>query len=575
MKQTSIFYNISLLILLLFSFFLYLHNNTAVPPSLFSDEVDVSYQAFVFNTRESDYFGNKFPVHFHSYSDWRTSLYIYSVALTQRIFGHNDFSVRLPSAIYTVLSVYVFYLIINIIFNQKSWALIGALIFSITPWLFIYSRSAFEATGMILFLLLGTYFWIKYLRLQKDNYLFASVFFFITTMYFYSTAKLFLIFIAFSILILWFKKLIGLSIKSKIILILLVTTMSLPFLTDLYKGRAGYRFSYINIFSDPTVSKNVDYLRYEDSVVLHGQQIGLTPSLLSKVFHNKIALWGHTFITNYFSSFSTDFLFLKGDGNLRQGIQSSGNLLYPDFFLIILGISFVFYKKSSNRKIYLFFLINLLLAPISFALTRDSAFPHATRLILMLPFFIFFSTLGLKKLYQLSKSKVLIVVILFIYLLSFSRFIHQYYYHYPNISARDWHYGMKEAVVKSLEYNYSKIYYINSYEPFTPFFLNYSNYLPSDINKSPAEALHWDNNQYFTGMQAEDKYYIGNIEWPYLFKEMPKDTLYVLPQREVHKLKLQLEEYNQSGINLKVNFLYQTEKKYIEQEVIYLITLTK
>ncbi len=575
MKKNSLFYKILLLILLFFSLFIYLYKNTTVPPSLYSDEADISYQAFIFNKFQTDYFGNKFPVHFHSYADWQPSLFIYSVALVQRVIGHCDASVRIPSAIYGVFAVLIFALTIKLLFKNEFWSISGAFLFSISPWLFIFSRSGFAVTNMLFLTLLGVYFWIKFVKYNQIKNLYFSLISFALLTYSYSTAKLHLIFIFLTLYLLCFKTINKISLKNKIITVFLLVLICLPILSDTLKGRSGYRFSYISIFSDPTISKSVDYLRQEDSVVVSGQQIGLKPLFVSKIYHNKIIQISEKFISNYLSSFSTDFLFLKGDGNLRQGIQSSGNLLYPDFFLIILGISFVFYKKSSNRKIYLFFLINLLLAPISFALTRDSAFPHATRLILMLPFFIFFSTLGLKKLYQLSKSKILIVVILFIYLLSFSRFIHQYYYHYSNISARDWHYGMKEAVVKSLEYNYSKIYYLNSYEPFTPFFLNYSNYLPSDINKSPAEALHWDNNQYFTGMQAEDKYYIGNIEWPYLFKEIPKDTLYVLPLREVNKLKLQLEEYNQSGINLKMNILYQTEKKYTEQEVIYLITLTK
>jgi len=576
MKKTSICSKISLIIILLFSFCLYFYKNTTVPPSLFSDEADANYQAFVFNNRGTDYFGNKNPVHFHSFSDWRTSLYIYSIAFTQKFVGHTDIATRLPATIFGVLSVFVFFLILKNLFKNHIWAIIGSFLFSITPWLFHYSRIGFEATGMLLFLLLGFYHWIKFINYKKDKFLFFSAASFLLTIYFYSTAKLFLIFIGIAILFLWFKMIINLPLKTKIILGLIILIGSLPFLIDTFKGRSGYRFSYISIFSDPTISKTVDYLRYEDSVIIFGKQIGLKPMFISKIYHNKITQYAEMFTKNYFSAFSTEFLFLKGDGNLRQGVQAVGNLFFPDLLLIVIGISSLFLKKSSNYKFYLFFLISLICAPIPFALTRDSSFPHSTRLILMLPFLIIFSLLGLKKIFEITKSKTIIGLILFLYIICFGRFIHQYYFHYSNISARDWHYGMKEAVIKAVNTNYSKIYFINSYEPFMPFFLNYSEYLPSDKNISPSQSLVWDNNESFNGMQTENKYYLGNVEWPLIFNDISNDILYVVPERELTKIKNSLEDYYEKNqVKLKLNILYQVEKKYTEQEVIYLINFTK
>lgn len=572
MKHSSVVSKIFLIIIILISFCLYFYKNTTFPPALFSDEADLNYQAFVFNNRATDYFGNKVPIHFHSFSDWRTSSYIYSVALVQKFIGHVDIAARLPAVIFGSLSVLVFFLILKNLYKNQIWALIGSFLFSITPWLFHYSRVGFEATGMLLFLLLGFYFWIKFIKSKKDKFIFLSAISFIFSVYFYSTAKLFLLFVGIALLFLWFKTIIKLSIKTKIILALIVLLTSLPFLVDTVKGRAGYRFSYINIFTDPTVSKTVDYLRQEDSAMIYGQQIGLKPMLVSKVFHNKAVQWSEVFIKNYFSAFSTEFLFLKGDGNLRQGIQTTGNLLFPDLLLIIIGISLVFIKKRPNRKFYLLFLISLLCAPIPFALTRDSIFPHATRLILMLPFLSLFSLLGLKQLFELTKSKSLIIFILFLYIICFARFTHQYYFHYPNISARNWHFGMKEAVIKALDNDYQKTYFINSYEPFMPFFLNYSEYLPSDKSIAPATSLIWDNNDFFTGMQTEDKYYLGNIEWSALFNDLPKDTLFVVPDRELIRINNSLNDYNRNSSN-KINLtqIDKVDKKYTEQEELYLI----
>lgn len=577
MKLKPSFTTICLTAILALSLFLHTYKILENPPSLFSDEVDANYQAYVFNNCQSDYFGNKFPIHFHSFSDWRTSFYVYSIALTQKFIGHTDLAARLPSAIFGTLSIFVFFLIIKQLFNNSRWALIGAFLLTLSPWLTHYSRIGFEVSGMIFVLLLGFLYWIKYLQLNQNKYLYLSLVFFISTIYFYSTAKLFLVFVCIAMYLLWFKHLNATSVKTKVIILLLAFLVSLPFLVDTARQRSGYRFSYINIFSDPTVPKTIDYFRQEDSFYKFGETIGLHPTLTSKIFHNKIQQWSEMFLKNYFSSYSSEFLFLKGDGNLRHGFQTNGYLLYPDLFFILFGLSAILKRKPNDKqKTIILFAICLVCAPIPFALTRDSVFPHGTRLILMLPFLIFFSLVGIKQLYSVFKSKLLIGLILTIYGLCFINFSHQYFYHYPALSAREWHTGIKEVVQQSISNKdkYSKIFYSNSYEPFMPFFLNYSEYLPSDHSCAPANAIKWDNNEYFTGMQAEDKFYLGNIEWSVMFTKNPAENiLYVVPQKDMIKIKNSLDEYNKSHPKqIHLNQINKFEKRYTEQEEFYFLT---
>ena len=86
-----------------------LFNLNNLPPALFADEVDAGYQAKFFNQNHTDYFGNYFPSHFHSFSDWRTPLYIYSIAIFQKLPLNQDIATRLPSALFGILSVYFFF----------------------------------------------------------------------------------------------------------------------------------------------------------------------------------------------------------------------------------------------------------------------------------------------------------------------------------------------------------------------------------------------------------------------------------------------------------------------------------
>lgn len=579
MKQQSIAIKIFLCLILLFSIFINTRNINRNPPALYSDEADISYQAFIFNNCFSDYFGNKLPVHFHSFSDWQPGLYIYSVALIQKIIGHSDLAVRLPSAIFGTLTIFVFFLIILELIKKPVWALIGALLLTITPWLIHFSRTGFAVTSMLFFLLLGIYYWILFINKNKNKFLYFSIAAFAFSLYTYSTIKLYLILVFLIIFSLWFKKIISTPFKTKLIVIIIFCLISLPVVVDTIQGKAGYRFSYINIFSDPTVSDRVNHSRLEESEFLYGKQVGLKPSLISKVFYNKISQWSEMFSSNYFRSFSTEFLFISGDENLRQGFKTSGYLLYPDLFFLIIGIATVFKKNNfKNKKILVFISLCLITAPIPFSLTRDSSTAHGTRLILMLPFILIFSVLGIINFSSRFKYKLITPIILSVYLICFAAFYHQYSYRYPNVSARSWHTGMKESVEASMQNKekWSRIYYSsNSYEPFMPFFLNYSNYQPNNNLKcSPATSLKWDNNNFFTGMQAENKYYLGFIEWSPLINSKPDtNDLFVVNSEDMIKIKNSIDTYNKANSkHVYLNINNSINKKFAEQEEFHLIS---
>ena len=184
--------------------------------------------------------------------------------------------------------------------------------------------------------------------------------------------------------------------------------------------------------------------------------------------------------------------------------------------------------------------------------------------------------MGIKYLFSIINSKVAIALILIAYSICFIIFSHKYFYHYPALSAREWHTGIKKVVEQSIQEknNFEKIYYSNTYEPFMPFFLNYSEYLPTDNSCAPAKAIRWDNNEYFTGMQAENKFYLGNIEWSVMFTKNPSNKdLFIVPEKDMIRIKSNLDEYNKShSKHLYLNQVNKFDKKYSEQETFYFVT---
>jgi hypothetical protein len=531
--------SIKLALIIILALFLRLVSLHTLPPALFSDEVDIALQVRSFRQNQSDYYGNSYPVHFHSFSDWRTSLQIYSSVIVSLFTSDPVLIVRLPSVIFSVLTVIFFYLITN--------SLLAAFLLALSPWSIHFGRTGFEVSGMLFTILAGIYFWLKYQQYPKTIFLYLSLFFLCLSPYFYSTAKLFLLLLIPLLFFIWPKTFSKLKAKEIILLIIFGFFLLSPLVIDTIRGRSGFRFSYISIFTEPHREQITDTLRYQDILLSHPDEIGVPTPFLSFIFHSKYQLVLEKFVSNYLSSFSTTFLFLRGDTNLRQGFGSHGLLYLIDFFLIFIGLFFHFKKPT---KLGTFFFIFLLLAPISFSLTRDSVSPHATRLIFMLIPLLYFSSLGLKK-YSF---------LLPIYFIFFLIFWHQYTIHYPQISARFWHFNLKEAVLAAKDTNSPTIYFSDTSEPFLPFFLLYFPYTIPKTSNIAARITSFENSS-FVGQELDNRYFFGHLNWSDLSK-LPVGTLVVAPESEKNLFPTDFP------------IVKKIDKKYIEAETFYLLQKT-
>jgi len=523
-----------LLAILILSLFVRSYSLLSSPPSLFSDEVDAAYQAYVFNQCGTDYQGNPLPTHFHSFADNRTSAYIYSIALVQKIIGPTASSARIPSIIFGSLSVLAIFLFVKTRYNQKT-AFIASFLLAISPWAIHYSRTGFEVSGMLFFYIMALYYFQLFKRDKLIKYLVISTVLFVITPYFYSTAKLFTLMTGAVLLATNYQLLFGKTqFKKTLISLIPALVISIPLILSTIKGESGYRFSYISIFTDPTITQQVDSQRLKISHTKNPDTLGSQPSLVDKLFINKYTLTAKLFTDNYLSSFSTNFLFLTGDENLRH---SSGKGLFYliDIIFLILAIKILF-KKGSKDLLTL-----LLLSPLPFALTRDSTSPHATRLILMLPFLIIFISLSIATLTK--KHRLLFYPILFVYLLSFTHFFHHYLYLYPQESSREWHKNIQESVLSlnDIKNDYQNIYFSNNPEPILPFFLFYTQYLPENCNFD--NTFVHETVPEFAGISIENKYHFGLIEWPQV-KDKKGSSLFLVSDLDMETIKNNISSPN-------------------------------
>lgn len=492
-----------LLIILILATILRVYQLDKVPVELFGDELDVGYQAYSILKTGEDLYGQKLPIFFHSLSEYRAPLFLYSVVPTVWLFGLNEWGVRLPAAFWGLLGVLGIFLLAKYLFNEKI-ALISALILSISPWHIHYSRAAFEVTMLLAFLIFGSLLFLK--GFKNSGLLILSAILFALTPYIYSTATLFMPF--WLILLGWWKRDELLKNALQIVVAVVVFLLVLiPYGINWISGTAGARFNLISIFNEQSV---------KDQVLL-AQQTEKLPLNFEKVFHNKSLAYFQVFTLNYLRAFSPEFLFLMGDPNFRQSIHEMGELYFYELVPLLLGIWLLLHKKEKEKWIVFGW---LLISPIPAALTFDGGF-HATRNFLMLVPLTILIGLGINELIVLitkkSLKKYLTLGLIILGVVNFTFFLHRYFSHYPNESWRAWNFGFKEPMQYLANASqYSKTYINNSYEPSLLRFLFWTKYDPARFHQEfSGDKLIKNVTANFDGFALENKYYFGKWNSPF------------------------------------------------------------
>ncbi len=532
-----------LFLILAVAVFLRLWRIEQVPVSLFGDELDVGYQAYSILKTGKDYSGNPWPLHFHSLAEWRTPLYLYSTVPTVALFGISPLGVRLAAVIFGILGIWALYLLVKEITKDECFALISAAVLTFSPWHIQYSRAAFEVTQLLFFLLIGLYLFFK--SLKNGKWLWLSALCFGLTPWVYSTAKLFTPFLLLFLFLIWRKEIFKLSQKHLLTSFLALLIVGLPIVySTLFSGGAA-RFGYISVLTDPTTESEVGFSRLIDARMRGELGEGLQPTIIDRLFHNKFTFWGSNILSNYFESFSTDFLFNKGDLNLRHSIEGIGQFYKIEVIPLILGL-ILFFSRFRNKKIKSLIAFWLLVGVVPAAITREGG-KHATRLILILPPLIFLIAYGLlESLRRLPKNfKFLFMgIYLSFFVLSFIFYQHNFWVHNPWYSERWWHAGFQESIqsIKALEKNYDKVIISTTNEPPWVFFAAWYQYPPDKWQKE----FPLNNKVYLKGfgeVSHIDKFYFGSpggdgfYSWGQVLDEQ---TLYLATEKEI-KVNLIME----------------------------------
>lgn len=370
-----------------------------IPVSVYWDEASIGYNAYSIATDLKDEWGVTLPLHFRAFGEFKLPVYIYTVAVFVKAIGPNEYAVRLPAVFYTLGTLIMVYLLTKKITGKEGTAILASFILSVSPWLFIFSRTGYEATAGLFFFLLGTYLFLLF---DKNKYYIpASTLSFILSFYSYNSFRIIIPIWIVLLFICKFRE----FIKNRRYVVVLVVSLSL-FLLSLIPVYRLYKY---------------------DSGGARFAEVQIT---------NKL-----DFVKNYFSHFTPDFLFLKGDTNARSQIPGHGELYLFEVPLILLGLFAIF---KSKKVLYFLPLAALIIAPIPAALTKES--PHALRALLAAPSFAMISAFGTYFLRENIKKfgTAILVIVVIAYALSFESYMSDFINIYPAESASDWQYQYKQ-----------------------------------------------------------------------------------------------------------------------------------
>lgn len=366
-KQAVVFLIISFTIL---GGFIRFYKNISNPPSLSIDEVSYGYSAYSILKTARDENGVFLPLIFKSTGDYKNPLLIYSLVPSIALFGLNEFSIRFINALIGTLSIPLCFFLFKALTKSSKVALIGSLLFAISPMSIYYSRFAHDALIGLFILMLGMLFFFKMLDGRKI-FIFPAAITLALSLYAYHSSRLFVPLFLISYSIFKFK----LSKNTYVFwLIFLIGSLPLIFLSIF--GGAATRASTVFL------SQDIDYTRY---VVLDHVQRKWEELML-------ISFW----IKRYLNYLQPEFLFFNGLNMTTAGTLGLGIFHLFELPWLLIGIVEMIKKL---RKFSSFVGIWILAGVIPASLANNEH--SASRTLIVLPPLILIISLGAVKFWKI------------------------------------------------------------------------------------------------------------------------------------------------------------------------------
>lgn len=503
-----------LIVILLLAFLLRVVGVDQYPVGFTPDEASWGYDAYSLFKTGKDQWGESWPLTLRSFGDFKLPLYAYLTIPSVAIFGLNEFATRLPNAVFGTLAVLATYLMVKELFRNKnhpSLPLLAALLLAISPWHITLSRGAFEANLTTFFLPLGVWAFLK--GLKQPLWMVVSAICLGLNLFTYHSARIITPLIVLTLIVLtphYYQRSV---VKHRWALGVFSVFLAVAFYTIFFG--AGARGTDIAIFNPTDNWASVADRRYES--VLSG-----LPDSLSRVFSNKIVYTIKTFITNYFSYLSPQFLFTQGAGEWTYGMIPGRGVLYlVELPFILTAVWQIVRGKLTRMNPISLIAVWILLSPIPAALTKGPGYA-GNRAAVMMPAIQILSAYGAVVLWNIAQTRwprlkhKLLYGYVAILLFSLAFLMEAYIYHSPREASGSMLYGRKEAIsfAVSVEEQYATILINRSLSEPQIYVAFYKKWDPTDYQNESRDWLRYEKeNRSFIDQLGEyrlGKYVFAN-----------------------------------------------------------------
>lgn len=442
-----------------------------VPPSASLDEASIGWNAYsILNTGKDEY-GYNFPILLRAYDDFRPALYVYSVIPFVKVFGLNALSVRLPSVILSILTVFATYFLVSEMFkdqkilNSKYLGLLTAFLLAVSPWHVYISRLGHEANFGLSFFIFAILFFLK-------RRIYLAVLFISLSFVSYQSEKIFIPVVIFGIFLIFKNELFKLK-KRLLIPLILSLVLLIPFIKISLSPDALLRYKATNVF-DANQSRFIN-----QSLLL--QKAKERKDLIGEIIYNRRILSLEIISEGYLSHFNPVWLFTNST-NEKFKAPELGLLYFWTLPFILVGFYILISKKFDSKIKKLIFLW-FLAAPLSAAITTEN--PHALRALTFLPTWEIFASIGIIYWFRVLKNnlkKPYLTLITFLILFSIGSLYEQYFRVFPKAQSSSFQYALSKTIPYALknQESYKKVVFTNNgnlYQSYM-FFLFYSKYDP-------------------------------------------------------------------------------------------------
>lgn len=383
-----------------------------MPNGINQDEALAGYEAFSLLHYGIDSHGYTFPVYLSAWDSGMNALESYLAIPFVALFGLKVWAFRLPQMIVACLSVWVLYLLVRRVINERA-GLFAMFMLAICPWHIILSRYGLESNLAPGFMLFGLYFFVR--GIDNSRFFMLSALMYGLSLYAYATVWIIvpLVILGMTVYAVAYKK-IRID-RYAVLSVLIIGVFALPLL-----GFLAVNYGYIDEIRTP-------FMSIPRLAALRDGEMSLAD------LDTKFELLRDIFIE-------------QNDNQVRNSTSKFGLFYYITMPLALFGFAYGCVRAVSAIKRREFSAESLLLIQLIMCLPMCVlVLANANRINIVLLNVVIYAALGI---YYLStfKYKKLLGVFAAVYLVLFAGFEVYYFTEYDMETREHFSYGLEDAL---------------------------------------------------------------------------------------------------------------------------------